>query len=146
MWRQQKKRNIQLKSNDFCGWLKAVITLMVVMGLTWIIGLAVVEIKELLPLAYIFTIVAAFQGVFIFLVLVIFTKGVRDEIINGITTIFDKKYRSNSSKVGTKKNNFLSLIVIFKCIQAVTTVIANPMSSNVGKSAIEMCDITKSSE
>ena len=108
MWRQQKKRNIQQKSGDVGGWLKAVIALVVVMGITWIIGLAVVEIEELLPLAYIFTIVAAFQGVSIFLVLVIFTKSVRDEIIMGITRIFDNKFNPNSSKVRPKENNLLS--------------------------------------
>ena len=104
MWRQQKKRNTKQKSSDVGGWLKAVITLMVVMGITWIIGLAVVEIEELLPLAYIFTIVAAFQGVSIFLVLVIFTKSVRDEIINEITKMFDKNINPHSSKVRTKDN------------------------------------------
>ena len=81
MWRQQKKRNINKKSSDFSGWLKAVIALMVVMGITWIIGLAVVEREELLPLAYIFTIVAAFQGVSIYVVLVLLNKNVRDEVI-----------------------------------------------------------------
>ena len=103
MWRQQKKRNNKQMSSDVGGWLKAVISLMVVMGITWIIGLAVVEIEELLPLAYIFTTVAAFQGFLIFLVLVIFTKSVRDEIINGITKMFDKKNRSNSAKVKIKR-------------------------------------------
>ena len=44
MWRQQKKRNIKQKSSDVGGWLKDVTTLMVAMGITWIIGLAVVEI------------------------------------------------------------------------------------------------------
>ena len=81
MWRQQKKRNINKESSDYSGWLKAVITLMVVMGITWIIGLAVVEREELLPLAYIFTTVAAFQGVSIYVVLVLLTKNVREELI-----------------------------------------------------------------
>ena len=40
-----------------------------------------VEREELLPLAYIFTIVAAFQGVSIYVVLVLLTKNVRDEVI-----------------------------------------------------------------
>ena len=103
MWRQQKKRNNKQMSSDVCGWLKAVITLMVVMGITWIMGLAVVEIEELLSLAYIFTTVAAFQGVIIFLVLVMFTKSVRDEIINRIAIMLHKKIKSNSSKVKSKR-------------------------------------------
>ena len=41
-----------------------------------------VEREGLLPLAYIFTIVAAFQGVSIYVVLVLLTKNVRNELIN----------------------------------------------------------------
>ena len=99
MWRQQKKRNIQTKSSDVKGWLKAVITLMVVMGITWIIGLAVVEIEELLPLAYIFTIVAAFQGVSIYVTLVLLTKSVRDELIKWTVKKYEKVLKSHSSTV-----------------------------------------------
>ena len=99
MWRQQKKRNIQTKSSDVGEWLKAVITLMVVMGITWIIGLAVVEIEELLPLAYIFTIVAAFQGVSIYVTLVLLTKSVRDELIKWTVKKYEKVLKSHSSMV-----------------------------------------------
>ena len=99
MWKQQKNRNIQQKSSDVGGWLKAVITLMVVMGMTWIIGLAVVEIEELLPLAYIFTIVAAFQGVSIYVVLVLLTKSVRDELIKWTVKKYEKVLKPHSSKV-----------------------------------------------
>ena len=41
-----------------------------------------VEREKLLPLAYIFTVVAVFQGVSIYVVLVLLTKNVRDELIN----------------------------------------------------------------
>ena len=99
MWRQQKKRNIQQKSSAVGGWLKAVITLMFVMGITWIIGLAVVEIEELLPLAYIFTIVVAFQGVVIYLALVLLTKSVRDELVKWTIKKCEKVMKRNSSKV-----------------------------------------------
>ena len=99
MWRQQKKRNIQQKSSDVGGWLKAVITLMVVMGITWITGLAVVKIEELLPLAYIFTIVAAFQGVSIYVVLVLLTKNVRDELIKWTVKKYEKVLKPHSSMV-----------------------------------------------
>ena len=99
MWRQKKKRNIQQKSSDVGGWLNAVITLMVVMGITWIVGLAVVEIEDLLPLAYIFTIVAAFQVVFIYLALVLFTKSVRDELIKWIIKNSEKVMKPSSSMV-----------------------------------------------
>ena len=52
--------------------------LVVIMGLTWIFGVLIVEVEELVPLAYIYTIMVAFQGVFIFLILVAFSKQVRD--------------------------------------------------------------------
>jgi len=58
--------------------LKAATSLMVVMGLTWIIGLLIVEVKELLTLAYIYTILVAFQGTFIFIIFVVLSKQVRE--------------------------------------------------------------------
>ena len=48
------------------------------MGLTWIVGVLIVEVEELLPLAYIYTIMVAFQGLAIFLIFVVFSKIVRD--------------------------------------------------------------------
>jgi hypothetical protein len=59
-------------------WLRSVVSLVVVMGLTWILGVLIVEVEELLPLAYIYTIMVAFQGLFIFLILVVFSKPVRE--------------------------------------------------------------------
>ena len=82
MWNQQKKRIFKKESYKVLGWPKAVASLMVVMGFTWIIGLLIVRIEELAPLAYIYTIAVAFQGFFMFLVLVVFTKKVRDDIKN----------------------------------------------------------------
>ena len=58
-------------------WLKAAAFLAVIMGLTWIIGVLIVEVEELLPLAYIYTIMVAFQGLAIFLIFVVFSKKVR---------------------------------------------------------------------
>ena len=51
---------------------------MIVMGLTWIFGILIVKVEALLPLAYIYTIMVAFQGLFIFLIFVIFSKQVRE--------------------------------------------------------------------
>ena len=62
-------------------WLVALLSLAVIMGLTWVLGLAVVQVKELLGLAYIQTILMAFQGLFIFLIFVVFPKKVRKEYI-----------------------------------------------------------------
>ena len=47
------------------------------MGLAWIVGVLIVEVEALLPLAYIYTIMVAFQGLFIFLIYVVFSKKVR---------------------------------------------------------------------
>ncbi len=98
MWKQQKKRKINAESNQALKWLKAVVSLTVVMGLTWIIGVLVVERKELLPLTYINTIIVAFQGFFMFLVLVVFTKSVRDDI-SKVTVSKWQKIRTKKSGV-----------------------------------------------
>ena len=58
--------------------MKASISLAVVMGITWIIGVLVIEVDELFPLAYIFTIFVAFQGLFIFILFVLLQKPVRE--------------------------------------------------------------------
>ena len=42
MWRQQKKGNINKKSSELSRLLKTVVALSVVLGITWIIELAVV--------------------------------------------------------------------------------------------------------
>ena len=39
------------------------------------------EVEELLPLSYIYTILVGFQGLFIFLTFVVFSKQVRDEYV-----------------------------------------------------------------
>ena len=58
--------------------MKVSISLTVVMGITWIIGILVIEVEGLFAVAFIFTIFVAFQGVFIFVVLVLFSKQVRE--------------------------------------------------------------------
>ena len=59
-------------------WLKASIFLTVVTGITWIIGVLVIEVEELFALAYIFTIFVAFQGLFIFIIFVLLQMPVRE--------------------------------------------------------------------
>ena len=59
-------------------WLRSAVSLVVIMGLTWIFGVLIVEVEHLLPLAYIYAILVAFQGVFIFLFFVIYPQQVRD--------------------------------------------------------------------
>ena len=58
--------------------MRAALSLVVIMGLTWIFGVLIVEVEALLPLAYIYTILVAFQGLWIFLIFVLFSPQVRD--------------------------------------------------------------------
>ena len=78
--------------------------LVVVMGLTWIFGVLIVEVEELVPLAYIYTIMVAFQGLFIFLIFVVFPKEVREVYVklykNNIKT-FDTFTEKDTGGVGT---------------------------------------------
>ena len=48
------------------------------MGITWIIGVLVIEVEELFALAFIFTIFVAFQGLLIFVIFVVLQKPVRE--------------------------------------------------------------------
>ena len=75
-WRHQMKDNKSLQ--NVRTWLKSAVSLTVIMGLTWIPGLFVVGNEGVLPLAYISTILVASQGIFIFLIFVLFSKNVRD--------------------------------------------------------------------
>ena len=77
MWRHQKKQTDKSRVKSVCGWLKSALSLVVIMGLTWIMGIAVVEVEALAPLAFIYTIMVAFQGFFIFLIYVLFSTVVR---------------------------------------------------------------------
>ena len=65
------------------------------MGLTWIVGVLIVEVKALLPLAYIYTILVAFQGLWIFIIFVLLCEQVREA--------YTKWWRAK-----VKKSDFLS--------------------------------------
>lgn len=80
MWNQKAKRAVQKDSQHTLSWLKAVGSLVVVMGFTWITGLLIIEEEKLAPLAFMYIIAVAFQGFFIFLILVVFTKAVRNDV------------------------------------------------------------------
>ena len=79
LWRHNKRQTGgEMSKERFRSWLKTLASLVVVMGLTWISGVLIVEVEELVPLAYIYTIMVAFQGLFIFLIFVAYPKEVRD--------------------------------------------------------------------
>ena len=71
-----------MKIKDFKGLLKALISLAVVMGLTWLFGV-LVSVKRpqvfQIVVLYVYAVMVAFQGVWIFLLFVLCTKQVRDE-------------------------------------------------------------------
>jgi len=81
MWKHKKRQTGKMSAKDVRSWLLALVSLVVVMGVTWIIGVLIVEVEALVPLAYIYTIMVAFQGVWIFLLFVAFPKQVREECI-----------------------------------------------------------------
>ena len=58
--------------------MRVSVSLTVVMGITWIIGVLVIETEELFALAFIFTIFVAFQGLFIFILFVLLSQQVRE--------------------------------------------------------------------
>ena len=81
------------------------------MGLTWIFGVLIVEVEKLVPLAYIYTILVAFQGVFIFLIFVVFSKQVREAYAKWwkvkvnesdfLSKIFGEKLSTSTKSVST---------------------------------------------
>jgi Trk-type K+ transport system membrane component len=81
LWKQKKRRTGDMNAKQVRKWLKASASLLVVLGVPWIFGVLLVEVEELTPLAYVYTILVAFQGVFIFLILVVFSKQTRDEYV-----------------------------------------------------------------
>ena len=78
MWRHTKRQTGVMSRVQIRSWVRALVSLTIVMGLTWMFGVLVVEVEELVPFAYIFTIMVAFQGVWIFLIFIVFPKEMRD--------------------------------------------------------------------
>ena len=60
------------------------------MGITWVIGVLVIEVEALFTLAFIFTIFVAFQGLFIFILFVLLSQQVKEN--------FAKWWRSKVAK------------------------------------------------
>ena len=82
LWRHNKRQTSgKISKERLRSWLKTLASLVVVMGLTWIFGVLIVEVEELVSLAYIYTIMVAFQGLFIFLIFVVYPKEVRGSYV-----------------------------------------------------------------
>ena len=117
IWRHNKKksnRNKHVKS-----WLKVLASLIVVMGLTWIIGVLIVEVEELVPLAYIYTIMVAFQGVWIFFIFVVLQEQVRSnyhKLCRTLTRTTEKHYSlTGSSKVFIPFDSYVGIDYKLHC-------------------------------
>ena len=65
---------------------------MMVMSLTWIVGILIIEVDEVVPLAYIYTIMVAFQGLFIFIVFVPLSSAVREAYAKWWRHIVNESY------------------------------------------------------
>ena len=83
------------------------------MGLTWIVGVLVIEVDELFALAFVFTIFVAFQGLFIFVIFVLFTKQVRESYAKWWKTKVTKseflsKHFGENSKIDTLRTTMVS--------------------------------------
>ena len=61
-------------------WLKASISLTLVMGISWLVGVMAFR-RELLPVAYIITIFIAAQGIMFFVILVLLSKQVSRSMV-----------------------------------------------------------------
>ena len=77
IYNQNRKNTDKSKMRQTCIWLRSTLTLVVIMGLTWITGILLVYRPEVAPLAYLYTFMVAFQGLFIFLLFVVFSQAVR---------------------------------------------------------------------
>ena len=109
-------------------WLKASISLTVVMGLTWIIGVLVIEVDELFALAFIFIIFVAFQGLFIFVIFVLFTEQVRETYTKWWKTKVSIKSDFLSKHSGEKSSTLGTTVLVSiakSCCSITYTSIAN---------------------
>ncbi len=110
MYRHQMMERDKSKLKNALSWFKGLVTLAIVMCLTWIIGLLIIEVEQLIPLAFIYTILVAFQGFFIFLIFIVFSKVVREAI---------KKWWKNKVNdsdiihhIMNRKSNSVSFIIL----------------------------------
>ena len=113
MWRHKKRLTGKMEAKKIKDWLKALLTLSVIMGLTWIFGVLIVEVEELVPLAYIFTILVAFQGVIIFILFVVLDSKVRGDCTKAWrSTVKQSDLLSSifkSTPTATKSTSYVSL-------------------------------------
>ena len=121
------------------------------MGLTWIFGVLIVEVEELVPLAYIYTTLVAFQGVFIFLIFVVFSKQVREayskwwKVKVNESDVLSKLFGDNSSSSRKMVYCIDTTCILahnhgFPCMQTFTN---GTTSANTSKTSLELGDLNR---
>jgi len=80
MYRHDKRRLHKSKLQSAKHWLRSCISLVIIMGISWIIGVLAFH-QALLAVSYIFTIFIAFQGLFIFILFVPVSKQVSEHLV-----------------------------------------------------------------
>jgi len=78
MWHHQMRQTQKSKQQRIRKWFRSALSLLVIMSITWVVGVLIVEVEDVVPLAYIYTIMVAFQGLFIFIIFVLLSKSVRE--------------------------------------------------------------------
>ena len=113
-WRHQKKLKNEKGLKKILSWLRAAASLSVIMGLTWIFGLLVLDYPGAEVLAFIYVILVGFQGTFIFLLFVVFSKAVREAYVK----FWDDKVRESdilSKYFGDTTLTMMVRIYILSC-------------------------------
>lgn len=103
MWKHQMRNREKSKVDNVCRWMKSAISLVVVMSLTWIFGILIIVVDQLAAVAYIYTIMVSFQGLFIFIIFILMSQAVRDT--------YKKCWKTHtclSPRVTTKSNGVVS--------------------------------------
>ena len=77
-WKQNMKKDEKKQTINFLNWLRSAVSLLFILGVTNLMGIIVLDEEQLLRLAYIYTVLLAFQGFLIFLILVVFSPMAQD--------------------------------------------------------------------
>lgn len=104
LWRQSNKKVFSSDVKHVKKWLRALVSLVVVMGLTWIVGVMIVEVEGLVPLVYVYNILVAFQGVWIFSLFVVFDQQVQE----GCAKLWKTKVKKSDLFGGFKNTGIVS--------------------------------------
>jgi hypothetical protein len=119
------------------------------MGLTWIFGVLIVEEEALIPLTYIYTILVAFQGVFIFVIFVIFSKQSREAYekwwrVKVNQSDFLNRLFGNKSLSSRKTVSFWIHSCLANCFLPYVQTISNGTANTTSKTSIQLEEVKTS--